>query len=117
MAKNIVLPAPVSRDRVRDVLRARCPDLDLGTIGVGISAASSRWVAAVVFVNGKRVSVIPMVHGVGMFFVFLLLALTGLGIVIYAVTAVPRQLALTKRVRAVLAQELRAGAPAVAGAS
>lgn len=112
---TIKLPAPVSLDQVRAALTRACPDLDQQRFGPGVTASQSRWVAAWVMTQRKQVSVAPMVRSMPMFLLFFLIALTGVGLLIYAVTVLPRQQAVVKRVTAALERELRAasaGAPA-----
>lgn len=104
---NLKLSQPVSRDRVRDVLATRCPDLELKKLGPGLTASTSPWRAAMIQVNGKTVSVFPSVASAAMFPLMLLIMLTGIGLVIYAVTVIPKQQAIVKRVHAALEQELR----------
>lgn len=104
---NLKLSTAVSRDRVRDVLTTRCPDLELKKLGPGFTASRSPWVAAMVQVNGKTVSVAPWVASAPMTLVMLLILLSGIGILIYAVAVIPKQQQIVKRVHAVLDQELR----------
>lgn len=103
---TIKLPAPVTKDEIRDVLRRSCPDLDLMNLGPMVTASKSPWVAAAINPQRSNVYVTPMVRSMPMFLVFFLMALTGIGIVIYAVTAVPKQKKVTDRVTAVLEREL-----------
>lgn len=104
---NLKLSTAVSRDRVRDVLATRCPDLELRKLGPGITASRSSWVAAMVQVNGKTVTVMPWVASAAMMPLVLLILLSGIGLVIYAVAVVPKQQQIVKRVTAALEQELR----------
>ena len=113
---NIKLQAPVSKDQVREIIGRRCPDLDIGSMGAGLTAYSSPWVAAMIGVNKKTLSFAPMVASMKMFLLFFLIAVTGIGLVIYAVSVIPKQQALVKRVHAVIAEEVAAQA-AAAGAS
>jgi hypothetical protein len=104
---TIKLDAPASKDQIRDVLRRRCPDLDLMNLGPMITASESRWIAAAINPQRNNVYVMPMVRSMPMFLLFFLMALSGIGIVIYAVTAAPRQKQVAERVTAVLERELR----------
>lgn len=103
---SIKLQKPVSKDETRAILARRCPDLDLGTLGPTITASSSPWVAAMISVDKRTISVAPMVANMKMLLLFVLIAFTGIGIVLYAVLAVPKQLQVARRVEAALAQEL-----------
>ena len=93
---------------LRATLARTCPDLDLQRMGPGLTASQSRWVAAWVMTQRNQVQVVPMVRSLPMMLAFLLIALTGLGLVIYAVAVVPKQQAVVKRVTAALDRELRA---------
>jgi hypothetical protein len=104
---NIKLATAVSRDKVRDILATRCPDLEVNRLGPGLTASRTKWVAAMVQVNGRTISVIPSVASVPMFLVMLLIMLTGLGLVIYAVAVIPKQQEIVRRVTAALQQELK----------
>ena len=111
MAK-LTLPSPVSLDRLRAALARTCPDLDQHRLGPGVTASSSRWVGAWVMTQRKHVQVVPMVRSMPMLLLFLLMAVTGLGFVIYAVAVLPKQQALVKRVAAALERELLTTPPA-----
>lgn len=102
----IKLSAPVTKDHVVSLVRTHCPDLDLGRLGAGVSVATSRWVGASIWINKKSVTVAPSPPSIPMFLVFLLMALTGLGLVVYAVGVLPKQRALAARVEGVLRREL-----------
>lgn len=104
----IKLSSPVAKDHVVALLRAHCPDLDVGRLGAGVSAASSRWVGASIWINKKAITVIPSMPSIPMLLVFLLIVLTGLGLVVFAVAILPRQRALAERVEAMLRRELPA---------
>lgn len=104
---NITLQEPLSQDELAALLRRRCPDLDLGSFGPAVLVSSSAWVAVGVNIHAKTISLVPMVSGGKMLLVLLLVALTGIGAVLYAVLAVPKQQALVKRVRELLERELR----------
>lgn len=108
MAK-IDLPAPVTLDQLRAALGRACPDLDQQRMGPGVTASSSRWVAAWVMTQRKQVQITPMVRSMPMMLLLLLVCLTGLGLLLYAVAVIPKQQAVVKRVHAALAREL--GAP------
>ncbi|MEM7156596.1 MAG: hypothetical protein AAF799_27360 [Myxococcota bacterium] len=103
---NIKVAEPVSKDQIRSLLQARCPDLDLGSVGPMITASSSRWVAAAVNSQGKTVTVMPLVRDMPAMLGMLLIMLTGLGLVIFAVTVMPKQRALAERVEGILSAEL-----------
>lgn len=103
---NIKVAEPVSKDQIRSLLQARCPDLDLGSVGPMITASSSRWVAAAVNSQGKTVTVMPLVRDMPAMLGMLLIMLTGLGLVIFAVTVMPKQRALADRVEGILSAEL-----------
>ena len=105
MAK-LDLPAPVSLDQLRAAVARTCPDLDLQRMGPGLSASQSRWVAAWVMTQRKQVQITPMVRSMPMMLLMLLVALTGIGLLIYAVAVVPKQQAVVKRVHAALEREL-----------
>jgi len=62
--------------------------------------------ASAVWVSKKTIGVTPSVRSLPMFLLQTLMALTGVGVVIFAVTALPRQRALAQRVQAVLRAEL-----------
>ncbi len=115
MAK-LTLPAPHSLDHLRAALERTCPDLDQHRFGPGVTASQSRWVAAWVMTQRKQVQVVPMVRSMPMFLLFFLMALTGLGLLIYAVAVVPKQQALVKRVHAALERELATAPPSAASA-
>lgn len=106
MSSNIKLPSPMTRDQLRELLRAGCPDLDLHDFGPGLTASSSRWAGAAVIAQGQRLSVMPMVRDLGTLALTLLMALTGVGLLIYAVVAIPRQKQVAARVEALLRREL-----------
>jgi len=103
---NIKVAETVSKDQLRTLLQARCPDLDLGSVGPMLTASSSRWVAAAVNSQGKTVSVMPLVRDVPAMLGMMLIMLTGVGLVIFAVTVMPKQRALAQRVHGVLSAEL-----------
>jgi len=103
---NIKVPEPVSKEQIRTLLQTSCPDLDLGSVGPMLTASSSRWVAAAINTQGKTVTVMPLVRDMLTLLAMLLIMLTGVGLVIYAVAVMPKQKALADRVRAVLAREL-----------
>jgi hypothetical protein len=102
---NIKVAETVSQDEIRSLLRARCPDLDLASVGPMLTASSSRWVAAAVNRQGKTVSVMPLVRDVPAMLGMLCIMLTGVGLVIFAVTVMPKQRALAERVHGVLSAE------------
>lgn len=102
----IKLSSPVAKDRVVQLVRTHLPDLDLGSLGAGVTVASSRWVAAAIWVNKKAVNVMPSMRSPQMFALFVLMALTGIGLAIYAVAILPKQKALADRVEGVLRREL-----------
>lgn len=114
MAK-ITLPAPVTLDQIRAALTRTCPDLDQQRMGPGVTASQSRWVAAWVMTQKKQIQITPMVRSMPMMLLFFLMALTGLGIIIYAVAVVPKQQAVVKRVHAALERELSAPTSAARG--
>ncbi len=114
MAK-ITLPAPVTLDHLRAAVARSCPDLDLQRMGPGLTASQSRWVAAWIMTQGKQVQIAPMVRSMGTMLLLLLVALTGVGLIIYAVAVVPKQQAVVKRVHAALTRELAASSAAPAG--
>jgi hypothetical protein len=105
---NIKIARPVSKDEVRAVIQSHCPDLRLARLGPAITAGTSPWVAAWITVNKKSVSVAPSVANMKMFLLFALIALTGVGIILYAVLAVPGQMETTRRVTAALKANLAA---------
>lgn len=104
---TIKLDAPTTTDTVRAALTRTCPDLDLRPLGKGLSAAHSRWVAAWIMPQGKRVQIIGNVGSKGMMAALLLILLTGIGLPLYAILVVRKQQALAKRVHAALERELR----------
>ncbi len=81
-------------------------------MGPGLTASQSRWVAAWVMTQRKQVQVLPMVRSMPMMLAFLALALTGVGLAIYAIAVLPKQRAVAARVAAALERELRAAPPA-----
>ena len=103
---NVKVAETVSKDQLRTLLQARCPDLDLGSVGPMLTGSSSRWVAAAVNSQGKTVSVMPLVRDVPAMLGMLLIMFTGIGLVIYAITVIPKQRALAERVHGVLSAEL-----------
>jgi hypothetical protein len=107
MAK-IDLPAAVTLDQLRAALTRACPDLDQQRLGPGLTASSSRWVAAWVMTQRKQIQITPMVRSMPMMLLLLLICATGLGLLIYAVAVIPKQQAVVKRVHAALARELTA---------
>ncbi len=109
---KITLPAPVSRDQLRAALTRTCPDLEQNRMGPGVSASTSRWVAAWVMPQKKQIHINPGIRSVPMMLLFLLMALTGIGIVIWAIAVVPKQQALIKRIHAALERDLLATAAA-----
>lgn len=113
MAK-IDLPAAVTLDQLRAALTRACPDLDQQRMGPGLTASSSRWVAAWVMTQRKQIQITPMVRSMPMMLLLLLLCATGVGLLIYAVAVIPKQQAVVKRVHAALARELAAPPTAAA---
>ena len=107
MAK-IDLPAAVTLDQLRAALTRACPDLDQQRMGPGLTASSSRWVAAWVMTQRKQIQITPMVRSMPMMLLLLLICATGLGLLVYAVAVIPKQQAVVKRVHAALARELAA---------
>lgn len=107
MAK-IDLPAAVTLDQLRAALTRACPDLDQQRMGPGLTASSSRWVAAWVMTQRKQIQIMPMVRSMPMMLLLLLVCATGLGLLVYAVAVIPKQQAVVKRVHAALARELAA---------
>mgnify|MGYP001273956234 FL=1 len=107
MAK-IDLPAAVTLDQLRAALTRACPDLDQQRMGPGLTASSSRWVAAWVMTQRKQIQITPMVRSMPMMLLLLLICATGLGLLVYAVAVIPKQQAVVKRVHAALARELTA---------
>jgi hypothetical protein len=107
MAK-IDLPAAVTLDQLRAALTRACPDLDQQRMGPGVTASSSRWVAAWVMTQRKQIQITPMVRSMPMMLLLLLICATGLGLLVYAVAVIPKQQAVVKRVHAALARELTA---------
>lgn len=101
------LQNPTTVPDVRTALTRACPDLDVRPFGRGLAAAHSRWVAAWVMPNRNKVQVIGGVASKGMMLATLLIMLTGIGLPIYAITAMRKQQALAKRVTAALERELR----------
>ena len=106
---NIKLAQPVSKDEVRAIIRDRCPDLQLASLGPAITAGTSAWVAAWITVNRKTLSVAPSVANMKMFLLFMLIALTGVGIILFAVLVMPRQMEMSRRVTAALRAALAPG--------
>lgn len=106
MPTNIKLPAPVSKDHVRDIVIQACPDLEVGTLGPALIAARSPWVAAAIMVQGKTVSVGPAVRDAKMMLLMLLILLSGVGLILYAILAIPKQQEVAKRVYSLLSREL-----------
>lgn len=107
MAK-IDLPAAVTLDQLRAALTRACPDLDQQRMGPGVTASSSRWVAAWVMTQRKQIQITPMVRSGPMLLLQLLIFATGIGLLVYAVAVIPKQQAVVKRVHAALARELTA---------
>ena len=105
---TIKLTTPTSLTDLRAAVARTCPDLDLQRMGPGLTASQSRWAAAWVLTQRKQVQVLPMVRSMPMLLLLLLVALTGIGLVVYAVAVIPKQQALVKRVTAALERELRA---------
>jgi hypothetical protein len=105
---TITLSAHVTLDQLRAALTRACPDLDQQRMGPGVTASQSRWVAAWVMTQRKQVQVTPMVRSMPMMLAFLALALTGVGLAIYAIAVLPKQRAVAARVAAALERELRA---------
>ncbi len=103
---NIKISNPVSKDQLREIVRVGCPDLDLSSLGPSFTASSSRWAAAAVNVQGKTVTVMPMVRDMVTMLLLLVIALTGIGIVIYAVAVIPKQKTIVDRVSALVEREL-----------
>ena len=77
-------------------------------MGPGVTASSSRWVAAWVMTQRKQIQITPMVRSMPMMLLLLLICATGLGLLVYAVAVIPKQQAVVKRVHAALARELTA---------
>ena len=71
-----------------------------------LSAERRRVALATTAVIALSLSVIPSVASIPMFIVMLLIMLTGLGLVIYAVAVIPKQQEIVRRVTAALQQEL-----------
>lgn len=109
---TITLSAHVPLPELRATLARTCPDLDLQRMGPGLTASQSRWVAAWVMTQRKQVQVLPMVRSMPMMLAFFALALTGVGLAIYAIAVLPKQRAVAARVAAALERELRAAPPA-----
>ena len=108
---TITLSAHVPLPELRATLARTCPDLDLQRMGPGLTASQSRWVAAWVLTQRKQVQVLPMVRSLPMMLAFFAIALTGVGLAIYAIAVVPKQRAVAAPVAAALERELRAQAP------
>lgn len=102
----IKLSSPVAKDRVVALVRTHLPDLDLGSLGAGVTVSSSRWVGSSIWINKKSVSVIPSMRSIPMFLLFALMAATGIGLAIFAIAILPKQRALAARVEGVLRREL-----------
>lgn len=105
---TIKLPAAVTLDQIRAALTRACPDLDQHRMGPGVTASSSRWVAAWVMTQRKQIQITPMVRSGPMLLLQLLIFATGIGLLVYAVAVIPKQQAVVKRVHAALARELTA---------
>lgn len=103
---NIKLAQPLTKDEVRAIIRQRCPDLDLGTLGPMLTAYASAHVAAMIGVNKKVLSVAPGVSSGRHFAVFALIAITGIGLILYAAFVVSKQVKLARRVEAALRQHV-----------
>lgn len=103
---NIKISEPVSRNQIRDILSRRCPDLELGSLGPMLTASVNGWGGASVAVNKKVVSVGPAPRTGGVFALTMFICLTGVGLIIFAVTVLPKWLDTARRVKAVLAEEL-----------
>jgi hypothetical protein len=104
---NIKLAQPLTKDEVRAVIRQRCPDLDLGTMGGMLTAYTSSHVAALIAVNKKVLSVMPGVSSLRHFLVLVLICGTGIGLVPYAAFVVAKQVKLAKRVGATLREHVQ----------
>jgi hypothetical protein len=116
---NIKLAQPLTKDEVRAIIRQRCPDLDLGTMGAMLTAYQSAHVAAIIAVNKKVLSVMPGVSSLRHFLVMFLICITGIGLIPYAAFIVSKQMKVYKRVKAALqehVQELEAGSAQAAAA-
>lgn len=111
---TIKLPAPATLDQIRAALTRACPDLDQQRMGPGVTASQSRWVAAWVMTQRQQLQITPMVRSMPMMLLFLLVALTGVGLLIYAVAVLPKQQAVVKRVTAALERELSTRAASAA---
>ncbi len=108
MATNIKLHSPASIDAIREIVRQGCPDLEVGRLGPALVASRSAWVAAAISVQGKTISVMPMVRDAKMMLLMLLVLVSGVGLLLYAIMAIPKQQEVTKRVHALLSRELEA---------
>lgn len=104
---TLELTAPVPLADLRATLARTCPDLALQGMGPGVTASRSPWVAAWVMTQRKQVQVVPMVRSIPMMLLFLLVALTGVGLLVYAVAVLPRQRQVVDQVVAALERELR----------
>ncbi|MCH9686744.1 MAG: hypothetical protein K0V04_35250 [Deltaproteobacteria bacterium] len=103
---NIKVTTPLTKDQIREIVRVGCPDLDLSSLGPGLTASRTRWVAAAINTQGKTVTVMPMVRDMTTLLLLLLVMITGIGLLIYAVVVIPKQKELVTRVTALLKREL-----------
>ena len=113
---NITYSTKQTKAALEAHLRQSLPELEVKNgPGAMLSVGQSPWIGCMVAVNGKTVTTMPMVHGAGMLPVFLLLALTGIGLVLYAALALPKQLKITQLVNTII--EVHAASASVGAAS
>ena len=95
------LAEKLDKKRVQDHLQSNLPDtLTIKNFPgpVAFTIGESAFVAALVTVNGKRINTMPWAHGFGMSWVMILIMLSGIGLIIYAVVAIPKQKKIVEQV-------------------